>query len=246
MDPCRHHYGRVSQPMVTFRRGLRRMARRRYPSERRRVTLTAALGLLIGGGLAFAVPWQLAAIAGWDVAASVLTAWVLASTIRLNAEDTRRFAVREDDSRSASWFVVVVSCVAILVAVFLGIIKARSLSGVLSVALLSASVIAVVVAWITVHTTFMLHYAHRYFSDDDDDGDGANTGIDFPSENCPSYVEFAYVAFTVGMTFQVSDTDITTTAMRSLVLRHTALSYLFGTVLVGLTINILAGILGSG
>ena len=59
-----------------------------------------------------------------------------------------------------------------------------------------------------------------------------------------TYLDFAYVAFTVGMTFQVSDTDISQRALRSLVLRHALLAYLFGTVIVGLTINVVAGLLG--
>jgi uncharacterized membrane protein len=87
-----------------------------------------------------------------------------------------------------------------------------------------------------VHTVFTLHYAHRYFE--------ADGGIEFPKTDDPTYLDFAYVAFTVGMTFQVSDTEISDRSIRWLLLRHAALAYLFGTVIVGLTINLLAGLLG--
>jgi uncharacterized membrane protein len=132
--------------------------------------------------------------------------------------------------------VVVVACVASLVGVFAGILKAREIGGGGGAVLTVASIIAVVFAWGAVHTVYMLRYAHRYY-----DRDG---GIEFPNDNEPSYLDFAYVAFTIGMTFQVSDTDVSNRSMRRLVLGHAALSYLFGTVIVGLTINVLGGLLG--
>ena len=92
-------------------------------------------------------------------------------------------------------------------------------------------------AWTVVHTMFMLRYAHRYYDD--------NGGFNFPDDEALTYLDFAYVAFTIGMTFQVSDTDVTTRNMRGLLLRHAALSYVFGTAIVGLTINVLGGLLGS-
>jgi uncharacterized membrane protein len=46
------------------------------------------------------------------------------------------------------------------------------------------------------------------------------------------------------MTFQVADTDLTSRAMRGTLLQHAALAYLFGTVIVGITINVVAGLLG--
>ena len=207
----------------------------RYPSERRRVVTSAAVGVAVSAGLAFVAPWQLAVLAGWDIAAAALAVRVWSSVGRLDAESTQRLATREDDSRAASRAVVVAACVASLVAVFLGIIKARQMTGAGAVILTVASIVAVALAWLTVHTIFTLRYAHRYYD--------IGGGIDF-SDDPPTYLDFAYVAFTIGMTFQVSDTDISERALRSLVLRHALLAYLFGTVIVGLTINVVAGLLG--
>jgi uncharacterized membrane protein len=87
-----------------------------------------------------------------------------------------------------------------------------------------------------VHTVFTLHYARIFYGDPEPDG-----GIDFGTTASPSFTDFAYVAFTVGMTYQVSDTNLTTQAMRRTALAHALLSFLFGTFILALTINVLAG-----
>jgi uncharacterized membrane protein len=209
---------------------------RNQPSERRRVLTASAIGVVVGCMTATVGPWQLALLAGWDLGSSLLVGWIWVSVGMLDADATRLLATREDDSRAASRGVVVVACVASLVGVFVGILKAREVGGGAGSVLTVASVIAVVLAWGVVHTIFMLRYAHRYYD--------SNGGIEFPQDDEPSYLDFAYVAFTVGMTFQVSDTDISNRSMRALLLRHAALSYLFGTVIVGLTINVVGGLLG--
>jgi uncharacterized membrane protein len=86
-----------------------------------------------------------------------------------------------------------------------------------------------------VHTLFCLRYAHLYY-------DGTLGGIDFHDDEPPTYHDFAYLAFTVGMTYQVSDTEVNDRAIRSTILRHALLSFLFGTTIIALTINIVAGL----
>jgi len=71
----------------------------------------------------------------------------------------------------------------------------------------------------------------------DEDG-----GIDFNEPDPPTYLDFAYLAFTIGMTFQVSDTDLTHKVIRATALRHALLSYLFGAIIVATTINLVAGL----
>jgi len=80
-----------------------------------------------------------------------------------------------------------------------------------------------------------MRYAWLYYA-------GADGGADFHQEEEPRFSDFAYLSFTVGMTFQVSDTELNTSAFRATVLRHSLLSYLFGTVIVALTINLVAGL----
>jgi uncharacterized membrane protein len=93
----------------------------------------------------------------------------------------------------------------------------------------------VAVSWAVVHTVFTLRYAHLYFED-------PVGGIDFSSDADPDYRDFAYVAFTVGMTFQVSDTEIAKRTIRRAVLAHALLSYLFGAVILAVVINVLGGL----
>jgi uncharacterized membrane protein len=103
--------------------------------------------------------------------------------------------------------------------------------------LVSAAVATVVLSWAAVHTVFALRYAHEYYMP-------PVGGIDFKSGPGfePDYQDFAYVAFGIGMTYQVADTDITRNSLRRTVLLHSFLGYLFGAVILAVTINIVAAI----
>ena len=207
----------------------------RHPSERMRVIVAGSIGIIVAVATAFAAPWQLAVLTGWDASAVTLLAWIWTSIAPLSATETRAVATREDDSRAAALLLLLVACTVSLVGVILAFIEAENSHGALQVLLNLSSVTGVLLSWAVVHTVFTLRYAHVYFT---------NTpgGIDFPRESMPDYHDFAYVAFTVGMTFQVSDTNLTTKAMRCVVLRHALLSLLFGVVIVAMTINLVAGL----
>jgi uncharacterized membrane protein len=100
---------------------------------------------------------------------------------------------------------------------------------------LAAGVGAIVSSWGVVHTVFTLRYAALYYR-------GPDGGVNFNEDDQPTYVDFAYLAFTIGMTYQVSDTNLTTKEIRHTALRHALLSYLFGTVIIAATINLAAGL----
>jgi hypothetical protein len=97
------------------------------------------------------------------------------------------------------------------------------------------SLASVVLAWATVHTMYTARYARMYYV-------GAVGGIDFNVDEPPRYSDFAYFAFTVGMTYQVSDTNIRSTAIRAAALRQGLLSYVFGTGIIATMINLVAGL----
>jgi hypothetical protein len=99
------------------------------------------------------------------------------------------------------------------------------------------AVVSVALSWTVVQTVFTSHYARLYYSH-------PAGGIDFNQEAPPRYGDFAYLAFTVGMTFQVSDTTLQTSALRAAALRQALLSYLLGAVILATTINLVAGLLG--
>ena len=100
--------------------------------------------------------------------------------------------------------------------------------------------LTVALSWALVHTIFALRYARQYYSR------SIKGGIDFKSGDYePDYIDFAYVAFTIGMTFQVSDTDIGARIIRRTILRHALISYLFGAIIVAMMVNVIASLLNG-
>ena len=200
--------------------------------------IVALAGGVAGIVAAFLAPWQLSTLIGWDVAAALFVVWVWTSAGRFDPDETHRFATREDDSRVSAQLLILSACVVSLAGVGFDLLKASesdTASG--HVALVSAALLTVVLSWATVHTAFALRYAHEYYLQ-------PVGGIDFKSgsDYAPDYRDFAYVAFVVGMTFQVSDTDITRRQIRRTVLQHSLLAYLFGAVIIAVVINIVAQI----
>jgi uncharacterized membrane protein len=200
-----------------------------------RVLLALASGAVAAFVVAWFVPWQLSVLVGWDVAALTVVGGVWGTIGRFTPEETATLATREDPSRATSELLLLGAAVASLAGVALAFVKAREGDPVYEPLLTSFGVLTIALSWMLVHTLFTLRYAHVYYSGEDE-------GIDFKSAGVeqPDYHDFAYTAFTVGMTFQVSDTDITRRDMRRTVLRHALLSYVFGAVIVASAVNVIA------
>jgi uncharacterized membrane protein len=201
-----------------------------------RVLIATLVGVATGAVLAFGEPWQLSVLAAFDSAELVFLVLVWSSIRQLDGQETQRVALSEDDSVRLTSLVVLVACTTALVAQVLGLVKARETSGAMTAAITTVAVLGVALAWLTVHSIYTLHYARLYYS-------GTHGGIEFPEEDEPDYRDFAYVAFTVGMTFQVSDTNISDRQIRRTITRQSLLSYLFGTVIIGTMINVMAGLI---
>ena len=92
-----------------------------------------------------------------------------------------------------------------------------------------------VLSWVLVHVVHTLTYARLYYTDEEG-------GVDFNTPSPPRYSDFAYLAFIIGMTFQVSDTALQASRMRAVALRQALLSYLFGTVIIATTINLIVNL----
>ncbi len=101
---------------------------------------------------------------------------------------------------------------------------------------------AVVLGWGLIHTMFTFRYAHMYYFDDDDDNE-ADRGLKFPGTDDPNDYDFAYFAFVIGMTFQVSDVQITDRGVRRVALGHGLISFAYNTAILALGINIISGLL---
>ncbi|MDT4892529.1 MAG: hypothetical protein QOE97_1564 [Pseudonocardiales bacterium] len=199
----------------------------------------AVVGTAAGVGTGVAGAWPYAPLCGWDAAAVLFTVWVWLTIARMGSTSTAAHATREDPGRFASDLIVVIAAVASLAAVGVVLIRAGSEKGASQDLLAGLGVASVVLSWLAVHTLFTLKYARAYYT-------GRDGGVNFNQEAPPRYVDFAYLAFTIGMTFQVSDTDLETPAIRAIALRHALLSYLFGAVVLASTINLIAGLGTSG
>ena len=152
------------------------------------------------------------------------------------APPTSRLARTEDASRAAAELILIGAGAGSLLAVMFTLGQAGH-AGPPGRGLLTALAIgSVALAWMSVHTVYLLRYARYYYSPPEG-------GIDFHGE-APDYADFAYLALTIGMTFQISDTDVTAKRVRRAVLHHALLSYLFGTVIVAITVSSVAALLG--
>jgi uncharacterized membrane protein len=200
-----------------------------------RLAIVAVIGVVGGLLAATQTAWPIAALLGWDVAAIAFALWVWQATHGLDAAATRRAATAQDDSRLAADAVLVAASVVSLVGVALALVRASESAGLARAAIIAVAVVSVIASWFAVHVVFLLRYAHLYYRE--------SGGMEFHSAGDPTYADFAYVAFTVGMTFQVSDTNITSPHIRRTVLRHALLSYVFGIAVIALTINVVAGLL---
>jgi uncharacterized membrane protein len=195
------------------------------------VVLGIAVALLVGN----TVGWRFA-LAGWVVAAGVYVLWTRFILRGMDAEQTRVWATREDPTRWAGDVVILSASVASLGGVgYVVVAGSHSGRGAIEAAVLG--VLTVGASWFAVHTLFTVHYARLYYS-------GDPGGINFHDPEPPCFRDFAYLAYTVGMTYQVSDTEIGLASIRATVLRHALLSYLLGAVVLAVTINLIAG-LGS-
>ena len=205
--------------------------------QRRRLLIAAPLGAVAGAMTAFLFPWQLCVLLGWDVSAAFIVGSVWSFVAGLNAISTQDVARREDDSRAAVDLIVVIASLISLVGVVAGLAHARSHPGTISSVLTGVAVFTVFLSWFTVHTLFVLRYAHLYYT-------APVGGITFAdAEEAPDYLDFVYFAFTVGMTFQVSDTGIDKRTIRRAVTRHALLSYVYATVIVGVAINVVGNLI---
>jgi uncharacterized membrane protein len=212
-----------------------RSGERQGASARSRVLAAAAAGA-VAAGLAWAFgPWELALLIGWDAAALTYLSWMWSTIWPLDAVHTARQAVAEDPGRAAADVLLLTASVVSLLAVGLVIVRAGNSSGTAESMQAGLSLASVVLSWSVVHTVFALRYASLYYH-------GTDGGVDFNQDDPPRFSDFAYLAFTIGMTFQVSDTELTTPETRSTALRHALLSYLFGAVILAATINLIAGL----
>ena len=200
-----------------------------------RLSACAAVGVIAGLLAALLGQPAYALAIGWDAAAAVFCLWIWLVIWPMNPADTARKARAEDPNRAISDILTLTACVASIAAVGIVLVGAHAANGASADVLAGLGLLSVAVSWFTVHTIYALRYALLYYAE-------PVGGVDFNQEDPPCYRDFAYLALTIGTTFQVSDTDLQTTAIRVTALRQSLLSYLFGAVILAVTINLIASL----
>ena len=209
------------------------------PTIRRRLALAVLVGVLAG----IVVPLGPArgvlvhALAGFVVGGLTFALPLLLHVLGHDAPATREKVQGRDGD--AAWYDVVVILVGLASLAGVGILlvggRARGGAEVVD-ALVGMG--AVAVGWLCVHTVYVLRYARVYYA-------SPRPPIDFNQDEDPTFSDFAYFSFNLGMAYQVSDTDLRSSEVRRVVLGHTLLAYLYGTIVIAATINLVAGIGGA-
>jgi uncharacterized membrane protein len=205
-----------------------------------RRTLTAfTAGLIVAVVLLPFVTWGLALVLGWDGSALtvLLTTWPV--IIRADSSLAPLLAAREDETEGAARVLLVGASVASLLGAGYVLHLAERENGAPRVGLISVAVLTVVLSWTVINTVYTLRYADLHFRSKQG---GIAFGDDNGQQQHHGYRDFAYVAFTIGMCYQVSDTTLRDPQVRHTVLAHAILSYVFGVVIVAGSVNLISGL----
>lgn len=174
---------------------------------------------------------------GWDSFSicMIIISIVIFSSMR--PRQIRVLAKTEDSGRIVVFIIVLVANVGSLLGVLLLLGNKNWLLG--KGVETFIYIAGVICSWILLHMMFTYRYALLYYGDHPLDPDTHTVGLQIPNELWPDYLDFAYFAFVIGMTFQVSDIEISSRTIRRVALLHGLLSFLFNTVIVALTINVI-------
>lgn len=176
---------------------------------------------------------------GWDVCALFYAATTWHLFLTADEAEVRRRAAAEDEKPSGILLLVLAAILSSLIAVVAAMLHSKSAGPEIKAITAACAGVTLLLSWVVLHSVFTLHYAHRHF------GDGtAKPGILFPGEPASTYLDFVYLAFSIGATFQVSDNNILTAKLRNLVTAQAVCSYFYNTAVLALGINIIAGLVG--
>jgi len=167
-----------------------------------------------------------------------LLAWWLACTF--DARRTRERAQSLDQPNVLILVSMLLVVAMSVVAIAMLLQQVKDLSGWVRAAHIALGLVALVGSWLTMHTIYAFHYAHRYYIDQrDGTPDG---GLDFPGkDDAPDYFDFLYYSYVIGMTSQVSDVQATSKEMRRITLLHSMLAFAFNMLVLALSVNVVAG-----
>jgi uncharacterized membrane protein len=206
------------------------------------LSVKAATAAIVGLAVALAaallgVP-DLSPLLGWAIASVVFLVWAWSTAWPADPERTRSLARHEDRSRKLVDVLIIAATFLSLVLVVFALIRSQQKDPVGSAAAILA-VVGVVAAWAVMNTVYAFKYARMYYIDD-------RHRFDFDQDEDPSYSDFAYTAFSIGMAYSASNITQSSTPSRRIALGHALLSYFFGTFVVAVAINLITGLTQGG
>lgn len=198
------------------------------------ISLTAGVGVGLATGV-LSQRWPVGLLAVVIVTAASYVLWAVAVLWRMDPERTKEHAGEADVDDEIGDLVLLLILTASLTSIGILLLSANDAD---KASYAGMSLAAILATWALLHTMYTARYARIYY----DDGPG---GIDFNDPDVdPQYSDFFYFSFTLGMTYQVSDTDVTSSRMRAEVLKHCLFSYIYGTVIIACTINLVINLVG--
>lgn len=180
------------------------------------------------------------AMIGWDTFSlcMIIMSWITFSIT--TPQKIREQSKAQDSSRAIIFIIILVSTFASILAVLLLIISKKEFKSTETLHLLIA-IAGMLFSWFLIHTIFTLRYAHIFYGDDEEEPGTHAAGLVFPDDKEPDFFDFAYFSFVLGMTFQVSDVKVTSKRFRRMAMLHGLLSFGYNTIMIALTINLIAG-----
>jgi uncharacterized membrane protein len=183
-------------------------------------------------------------VVSWDLFALIMIIWLWRIFFKMGSDELRTHARIEDNSRTVTFFIIIATVIISLMGILI-LLNNRTKGLVNPYIHAPVSIIGVGISWMLLHSVFTSRYAHLYYggSSIHDDPNEICGGIEFPGGEAPDYMDFAYFAFVIGMTFQVSDTNITFKKIRRNVLFHGLLSFIYNTIIVAISISVIINLI---
>ncbi len=203
-------------------------------SAYKKLLVSTVCGQLVGAATGIFISLKFVPLAIWDTVALVYSVWTWLSIWPQNAKSTKEYASREDPGKGVTDTILNIASFASLVAVGFVLIEGSKAEGIQKGAYAAFGLLSIVLSWLIIHTLYTLKYAELYYREGEK--------VDFNQTSPPKYSDFAYLAFTVGMTFQVSDTNIKSSKMRQSILHHSHLSFFYSTIIIASMINLVVNL----
>lgn len=211
-----------------------------YLDAHHRVLISTAIAAVTCLLVPWSWHWPTRAVITWIAFSSSTLIMMWYVLVSADPSEVAKTACLQDSSRTVIFVFVVVAAIASVFAVAAELGTAKGLGRAYLTGHVVFSILTILTSWALVHTVFTLRYAHIFYGSDD--GDEALRGLNFPDQDSPDYLDFAYFSFVIGMCCQTSDVTINARRLRRLALVHSLISFGFNLAILGLSINMVSSL----